>query len=303
MKRFVSVGECMVELAPSSEAGLYAMAFSGDTFNTAWYARGVLPADWTVDYVTAVGCDGVSGRMLDFARDSGIGTGHVARIEGRTLGLYLIELKEGERSFVYWREQSAARLLAEDPARLAAAFSGADVVYFSGITLAVIGAEGRSNLLSEVRRARAAGALAVFDPNLRPRLWPDTEAMCAAVMEAAAVCDIALPSFDDEAQHFGDADPEATASRYAGAGASMVAVKNGGGAVLVRGRLGDSLFEPDPVAEVVDTTAAGDSFNAGFLAAHLDRAPDRAAAEAGAKLAGKVIGGRGALVRAARDGT
>ncbi len=286
----------MLELAPAAQAGLYGTAFSGDTFNTAWYARHALPSEWSIDYLTGAGDDAVSERMLGFMTDSGIGVGHVVRVPGRTVGLYMIELQDGERTFIYWRGESAARRLADDTDALDRALAGADVIYFSGITLGILATAARARLLAAVGAARAAGSVVVFDPNLRPRLWPDTETMCAAITEAAAHCDIALPSHDDEAAYFGDADVAATAARYGRDGAGLVVVKNGAGEILVRQDGVIHRFTPPKVEAIVDTTAAGDSFNAAFLAAHLTGAPLGDAVAAGAALAGRVIGGRGALV-------
>jgi 2-dehydro-3-deoxygluconokinase len=299
VSRIVSIGECMVELAPTGDAGTFRMGFAGDTMNTAWYLRRRLPGGgaggWAVDYLTAVGTDGVSDRMVAFLAETGIGTGHIARRVDRTVGLYLIELGAGgERSFAYWRGQSAARTLASDPAALAVALGGARVAYLSGITLAILPEDDRARLLAALAAFRAGGGTVAFDPNLRPRLWPSGDAMCAAVMQAAAVADIALPSFEDEARWFGDADPAATLARYGGV--ATVVVKDGAGPVLWRDGAETGQHATAPVAEVVDTTAAGDSFNAGFLAARLTGAATAAAVSAGAALAARVIAGRGALV-------
>lgn len=294
-QRIICVGEAMVEMAPSAAAGDYRMGFAGDTLNTAWYVRRALAGDWAVEYLTAVGQDAVSDRLVGFIADAGVGTGHIARIAGRTVGLYLIELKDGERSFAYWRGQSAARLLAQDTGHLADAFDGAGIVYLSGITLAVLEGSGRANLYAALAEARAAGARVVFDPNLRPRLWADDATMCRVVMEAAALSDVVLPSHEDEATFFGDADVRATADRYADAGAGLVVVKNGGGEMLTRDGADYATHAPEVVARVVDTTAAGDSFNAGFLAAWVAGGDVAAAVRAGARLAAQVIGQRGAL--------
>lgn len=285
----------MVELAPQ-EGGLYAMGFAGDTFNTAWYARRTLPPGWQVAYFTAVGTDDVSDRMLGFMRDAGVETGHIARRPDRTVGLYMISLKGAERSFSYWRSVSAARTLADDEARLAAALDGVKLAYVSGITLGILDPGGRARLLLALGKARAAGTRVAFDPNLRPRLWPSDAAMCAAIMAAAEVSDIVLPSYEDEARYFGDTSAEATAGRYLAAGAGMIVVKDGPGEVLLA-REGHRLrHRPDPVHQVVDTTAAGDSFNAGFLAACLTGADEATALRKGSQLAARVIAARGALV-------
>ena len=80
------------------------------------------------------------------------------------------------------------------------------LVYFSGITLAILDAAARAALLAAARPRRgAAGSLIAFDPNYRPRLWPRREDAHAAIVEALAVTDIALPTFPDEQVLFGDA--------------------------------------------------------------------------------------------------
>ena len=298
-QRVVAIGECMVEMGPASEPGLFRMGFAGDTFNTAWYLRRRLPGDWRVDYLSAIGTDGISATMATFMEDAGIGTAHVARLPDATVGLYLIELKEGERSFAYWRGQSAARRLAEDGARLRAALDGAELAYLSGITLAILPPPDRARLLEALSDHRARGGRVAFDPNLRPRLWSSPAAMTGAVTEAARLADIALPSFEDDASAFGDADPEATARRYAALGVREVVVKNGAGrmAALVDGAW--SAHDPVPAPEVVDTTAAGDSFNAGYLARRLGGGTVGEALASGSTLAARVVGGRGALVEGA----
>ena len=284
--RVVCIGECMVELAPAG-GGLLRQGFAGDTFNTAWYLKRLRPG-WTVDYVSRVGTDAISGDMLGFMAAAGIGTDHVARVADRTVGLYLISLDKGERSFSYWRGQSAARGLADDPAALTAALAGAGLAVFSGITLAILTPERRAVLLAALREC---GAVVAFDPNMRPRLWADRGEMADWVARAAAVADIVLPSFDEEQALHGDATPEVTLARYAGLGVPLVVVKNGGGRMRATG----ATFDPAPV-QPVDTTAAGDSFNAGFLAAHLDGALRVDALAQGAALAARVIQQLGALV-------
>ncbi|WP_246735846.1 sugar kinase [Agrobacterium sp. a22-2] len=292
----MTIGECMVELAPR-EDGAFNRNFAGDTFNTAWYLRHALPAETPVHYCSALGTDRISERMLGFMRQAGIGTDRIRRIADRTVGLYMIELDKGERSFIYWRDRSAAKLLAEDREWLAVAVAGKSLLLFSGITLAILSDDHRAILLEVLAKARADGASIAFDPNMRLRLWPDAETMRRAVTQAAEVADVVLPSFDEDSPNFGDASPEDTIARYFKAGASTVVVKNGAGRVFARhAQEGAVTFDPQPVTDVVDTTAAGDSFNAGFLAARLSGAPMVEAIAKGAALSARVIRQRGALV-------
>ena len=295
-RHFLAIGECMVEMAPAGDDGLYRLGFAGDTFNTAWYARRMFGGGWEIAYFTAVGEDDLSRQMTGFITEAGISTGFIRAVPGRSVGLYLIRLKDGERSFAYWRSDSAARRLAADPAVLGQALGSADAVYFSGITLAILPRQDRAALLDAIAAARARGATVAFDPNLRPLLWEDPDTMRQTIMTAAGMSDILLPSFDDEAQAFGDAGPADTARRYGEAGAPLVVVKNGPGEVVSRSGGAIARYAPARVATVVDTTAAGDSFNAGFLARYLETRDLPASIAAAAALAAKVIQSHGALV-------
>lgn len=293
--RFVSIGECMVEMAPADQTATFRMGFAGDTFNTAWYMRRLRP-DVQTRFLTRVGTDAVSDAMLAMMNEAGIDTGHVGRSTERSVGLYLISLNNGERSFSYWRDRSAAKLLADDAAALEAATNDADLIYLSGITLAILDQAGRDTLFDVLKSARAKGKTIAFDSNLRLRLWPDAKTMCDTIMQAASLSDIVLPSYDDEVDFFGDADIQATAQRYLDCGATTVIVKNGGGAIFYscEGQTGE--VTPPAATQIVDTTSAGDSFNAGFFAG-LDRVQSMETLLLSASnVARQVIGAKGALV-------
>ena len=293
-KRVVSVGECMIELS-GGEGGQYRMGFAGDTLNCIWYARARLPADWATDYVTALGDDGYSAEMRAYLDRHGIGTGHIQTIPGRRPGLYMIQQKDGDRHFTYWRETSAAKLMAEDRDALPRAFEGADLVYFSGITLAILAPRARGRLLKAIVGARKAGALIAFDPNARPALWRSRDVMGSTHTVAAGLADIVLPTFPDEKATFGDASAEATAARYLGLGVREVAVKDGGEPAIIATPERREIV-PATAGTMVDATGAGDSFNGAYLAARLQGAEPVEAARAAHKVAGVVIGHRGALV-------
>ncbi|SPF80952.1 sugar kinase [Pseudoprimorskyibacter insulae] len=291
--RFLAIGEAMVELSVAQD-GSYQRGFAGDTLNTAWYVRAALGGG--AGFMTSIGQDALSDQMLAFIAGAGIDTARIRRHPSRTVGLYMISLNSGERSFSYWRDSSAARTLADDRAGLAAALSGAEMLYFSGITLAILAPVRRMALLEALQTCRNAGATVAFDPNLRPRLWTCTEEMVETINIAAGYADIILPSFDDEAAAFGDQTIEATAQRYASAGAREVMVKNGGGAMCVLSQ-GQVTHVPAMGAVTpVDTTGAGDSFNGGYLAARLQGISPIDAVRAGHETARRVVMHPGGLV-------
>ena len=295
MKQFIALGEAMLELS-SAEEELWKMGIAGDTLNTLWYARSALSTDWQTSFATAVGRDFLSQKMRDFLDENGIGTDRIILHPNRVIGLYAIHLEAGERHFTYWRERSAARCLAEEPERLDRLLQGADMLYFSGISLAILPAEGRENLLRAVAKISAQGGRVAFDSNYRPALWENLDAARKNIKAAARLADFLLPSFEDEAACFGDADPMATLERYREWGAKSIIVKNAGEPIhyFHAGHRGDS--GPLPWHQPIDSTAAGDSFNGAFLAAILEGSTLSEAINRGHQLAIKVISHKGALI-------
>lgn len=291
--RFLAIGEAMLELSEQAPP-LWAMNVAGDTFNTAWHVKRRLGQGAEVAYLSCLGTDPFSDRIAGFIAGSGVDTRFIRRDPGRSPGLYAISLKDGERSFTYWRDRSAARLLADDPAALDAALGWADMAYLSGITLAILAPEARGRLFAALETARQRGLRIAFDPNIRPRLWEDAATLRATIQQAAALADLVLPSFEDEAQHFGDADLESCARRYGAADGREVVVKNGGSDVLIAIGGQQSRHTLAPVTPV-DTTGAGDSFNAGWIVARSQGLPPETCLAMAHDLAKAVISRRGAL--------
>jgi 2-dehydro-3-deoxygluconokinase len=299
--RVASVGECMVELRHRSAVELD-LAYGGDTLNTAVYlarlarARGV-----AVDYVTALGDDAYSAGMLSAWQAEGVGTELVARLPGRLPGLYTIRVDErGERSFTYWRSNAAARDMLKDgrAERVGKALTGYALLYLSGITLSILDPPQRRALLAIADRVRAAGGRVAFDSNYRPVGWPERDAAQRAFDEFLTRTDVALPTLEDERALFGVPDASALADRLHRQGAGEVAVKLGPAGCFLSSAAFTGSVPATPVGEVVDSTAAGDSFNAGYLAARLLGAAPEAAARLGCTLAARVIAHRGAIIPA-----
>jgi len=288
------IGECMVELA-QVEAGLFRRGFGGDTLNTALYLSR-LGVD--ASYVTALGDDPLSEGMLAAWRAEAIATSEVLRLAGRVPGLYMIERDgHGERSFLYWRDRAPARDYFDraDDATLER-LAGFDWLYFSGISLSLYGETGRAKLREVLAAARQRGGRVAFDGNYRPRGWSDQDAARRAFDAILPLVDLALPTLEDEQALFGDADADACLARLQRAGIKEIVVKRGplGCIIDADGAVHD--LPPPQVVQPVDTTAAGDSFNAGYLAARIKGASPSAAAHSGHRLAGAVIMAPGAVI-------
>lgn len=295
MTRIVSIGECMIELS-GREGATWQQGFAGDTLNTLWYLRALSPSSTRTDYVSAFGDDPFSREQIAFLDENGIGIAESPVIVGRVPGIYAIALdKDGERSFTYWRRFAAARCLADDRRALAASLHGAGLIYFSGITLAILDDHARGELLSMIETARANHAVVAFDPNYRPRLWPDRDQARAAIRAGYAAASIVLPTFDDEKALFGDAAPAETVERIRHHGPGEIVVKCGDAAALVAVDMGLTPVAPMAV-DPLDTTGAGDSFNGGYLAARLAGRNPTDAARFAHSIAAMVIRHYGALL-------
>lgn len=299
MKRIAAIGECMLEL--SAQESAWNLGFAGDTFNTLWMLKGCLAASIEADFVSAFGTDPFSTRQTAFMASHGIGKAASPIIEGARPGLYAISLSaNGERSFTYWRADSAARRLAEDPDSLSLSLANRDLIYFSGISLAILTPNGREAVLHAIKAARGAGALIAFDPNFRAQLWASRQDARDAITAGLACAHIVLPTFGDEQALFGDTDLAETANRIARSGPHEIVVKNGEHGCLVvacNGNAGVSI-PSRTVAKVLDTTGAGDAFNGAFLAARLSGKDPQTAAAIAHALAAESVQISGALMKA-----
>jgi 2-dehydro-3-deoxygluconokinase len=295
-KRAICVGEAIVELARGDD-GRFALASGGDTFNTAVYlARAGIPTA----FASALGDDPYSDAIVSLAAAEGIGTDMILRATGRLPGLALIDHDaQGARRTHAWRDAAPARELFELPnwSRVAESLTAARLIYFSGITLSLYSNIGLGRFLAAVELARGKGAKVAFDGNFRPRGWKgDLSRTRTVFAEALKRVDIALPAYDDEAVLWGDPSPDATIERLQAFGVGEIVVKNGPNSALVAtSSHRDAVPVPDVVVPV-DPTAAGDGFNAGYLAARLNGRGPVEAASAAHKLAGDVIRHRGAIV-------
>ena len=268
MKTFISIGECMLELS-AMQKDLWRMSVAGDTLNTAWYARACLSNNWHVSFATKIGNDGMSSKVIDFLNENNIGTDRIYHDSSRTIGLYAIHLNNGERNFTYWRENSAARLLANDQKILKSMLKDSNLVHFSGITLAILPPEGREKLLQILGELRKKGTIISFDPNIRFKLWDSLDLAKYTISKGACLSDIILPSFEEESKCFGDNKPIDTINRYKELGTNIIVVKDAGSSIYGKDKFSQLTCVEIKKKQLVDSTGAGDSFNGVFLASYI----------------------------------
>jgi 2-dehydro-3-deoxygluconokinase len=297
VRRIACLGEVMIEMVEDGQ-DRPRLNVAGDTYNTAVYLKRLMKRDdVSVSYITALGSDRFSTKILTALEQHNIETAQIEIRPDHAPGLYMVNTApDGERSFSYWRSESAARTLFQKPGKIGLdVLAGFDFVFLSGISLAVLRPDVRHELTDALALFRAKGGIVVYDSNHRPRLWEDSATARAANMAIWAQTDIALPSVDDEMALFDETDEHQVLSRLAGVNATFGALKRGPLGPKALG--GADIDQPyTPVAKVIDTTAAGDSFNAGFLAGLIDGQPMGAALLQGHTLSSKVIQQQGAII-------
>jgi len=288
--RIVCIGEAMVEL--TQHHGRWDVHYGGDTLNTALHLTRL---GHDVAYLTALGGDPFAGRMRSAWGREGMDITLVLAIPERTTGLYCVDTDErGERHFHYWRGESAARQVfeAEGIDLAVEAAREADLLFFSLISLAILPEDGRERLLGLAGDVHARGGKVAFDSNYRPRLWENPGAARMWRDKAAAISDFALPSVEDEERLGITGGAEAVRAHWQACGSGEVAVKLGArGCLLPDG----SLLEPQAQLAALDTSGAGDAFDAGYLACRLRGSSAEEAARAGQALAGWTVMRHGAI--------
>lgn len=292
MTAIACIGECMIELTQGRGSEL-SRGYGGDTLNTAVYLARL---GARVDYVTALGDDPFSNEMVEGWQSEGVGTSRVVRIAGKLPGLYAIRTSEGgERSFYYWRNNAAVRMLLDLPQtdELLAALASYDLIYLSGITLSLYDDAGRGRLVAALRHARVGKTRIAFDTNFRIRGWPAIDAARRAYDEMLSVADIVLASTEDLTSLYGRQSEVEFLNLLK---ADEAVLKLDAPICIVRADGIEHRVEANPASSVVDTTAAGDSFAAAYLVARLTGRSPVEAARAGHRLAGVVVGHRGAII-------
>ena len=272
MSKIAVIGEVMIELSPQhcEINSQFRLGFAGDSFNTAIYLARLGTA---ASYITRLGDDNYSDDIVSFLINEGIGTELIDQVAAERPGLYLINnFDNGEREFHYWRGQAAVKKLfsnAESQKHLFHSLQKFGYIYLTGITLAVIQPEARLALFKFLNQFKQQGGKIIYDSNYRPLLWKDLEETQTTAREILSLCDIAILTLEDEQLIWGENEIKDYLNFYRTFNISEVIIKRGAKPTLAL--TSDINFEVEvpKVDNVTDTTAAGDSFNAGYLNARL----------------------------------
>ncbi len=296
--RAICIGECMVELRQAGE-GLYGRAFAGDAYNTAVYLKRSAP-DLDVQFLTATGDGTLSRDMRTAWAAEGVGDALAYRVRGAEPGLYMIELDAaGDRTFHYWRSASAARSWLRELVKAGGAnkLAGADLVFLSAISLAILSDEDRAEAVTLIASLKGRVGKIAFDTNLRAALWRDMFAARTAIEPMLRVADTVRASRDDAKALFGEDNPKLQVEALRGCGARELVLTLDAAGCIQAGEGGETVL-PAPATMVKDTSGAGDSFNGAYLAARLAGRSPLDAAHAGLNLAARVVTWPGAVVPA-----
>ena len=292
----ICAGECMLELSFLNRN--HQPKYSGDAINFGIYLKRISPLS-NVRFFSSVGYDRLSNDMIAYLKRESIDTQLVFRTRNKTVGLYMIDTDSmGERTFNYWRSDSAAKRLitSSDKEVLKQALRKANYFYFSGITLAILNKQSKSKLLAMAENIRAEGKNVIFDPNFRPTLWRNQNEAKAFTQKAYSIANIILSSSNDEKALFDLSSTEEIKKHLASYPASEIVLTSGQDNILILYQDNWTEVKPQKAKEVVDTTSAGDAFNAGYLAARDSGLPPVEAVRQGSSLAAKVVASEGAII-------
>ena len=295
------IGECMIELSGTA-FGSMIQSYGGDTLNAATYLSRISKSDIDTHFISALSNDQISEKMKKVWKNDGVLTDLVMTDPLHSTGLYMIEVDEnGERSFSYWRDNSAAKHMMHHPdfGKIIDHLHHFDFIFISGITLAILSDADKVEFVKLLKSLKKnKNTQIIFDSNYRPKLWGSKETVKSTYREILEISDLALITFDDEKEIWDDVDVEQTARRSVKMGVKTVIVKDGenGSYILERNNEQIKHVPTIKVNNVIDTTSAGDSFNAGFLSGYIKGLSLEDCCERANKIAGVVIQHKGAII-------
>jgi sugar/nucleoside kinase (ribokinase family) len=212
-------------------------------------------------FIGKVGDDAFGRFLADTLRQNGVDVSQVKYSEFRTALAFVSIAEDGERHFMFYRRPCADAMLEEVDID-SGYISQAKVLHFGTVGLSE--SPSREATLKAVEYARESGVKVSFDPNIRFHLWPkDPDEIRDEVIAVAKSSDIFLPS-REEAEFLVGMDPAQALEEFLSWGPGTVGIKLGRDGCLV-GQGEQRVEAPGIAAEALDTTGAGDGFDAGFI--------------------------------------
>ena len=285
----VGIGECLAEFSFIGD-GNYSLGYSGDVLN-ALAAAGRLGL--STGLITAIGDDPFLSGLVDILDEEHIDLSHAPILKGKPNGVYFVYVNEsGGPSFHFLRKDSAAResFVCQPLSEIIDYVLSARALLFSSIPLAVM--KEREKIF-EMLAAVKGKTIIAFDLNVRRALWPDFQDLISMFSLLAPLVDVLFVTNEDDEILFGPRDMRDAMDDYKQRGFQQVIIRRGGDSTLAFAD-GESFQGPVPrVASIVDTTGAGDVFNAGYIAAMLRGHPAYECAALGNATAAASVDSRG----------
>jgi len=256
----LSAGEALIDMLPRhSTAGepCFAPYAGGAVMNTA-IALGRLGS--ISGFLSGISTDLMGAVIKSTLHESRVSVEYSV-FSDRPTTLAFVTLTDGKASYAFYDENTAGRMLkiADMPVLPATVHT----LFTGGIWLAV---EPCGTAFEALMAREAVSRVAMIDPNVRPGFVQDRAAYTARIDRMIGMADIVKLSDEDAEWLYGQVDARAILAK----GAKVVLITEGAkGATAYTARGKVSVAAPQ--IRVADTVGAGDTFNAGFLAA-LDRA-------------------------------
>ncbi|WP_240665894.1 sugar kinase [Agromyces sp. LHK192] len=256
----LTIGESMALVASTSgelsEGAPLTLGVGGAESNVAIGAAALgIHATWS----SRVGADPLGELVVESIRRRGVDTTHVEVDPARSTGLMVKQSAPTGSKVLYYRAGSAASALSPHSLdRLPAT----RVVHMSGITAAL--SSSARELVAQVTAGALAPAVASFDVNFRPALWPSRDDAAPVLLALAQSAHIVFVGRDEAEALWGT--PTAEAIRELLPDVAHLVVKDGAIEAVEFAGL-ETTRLPAQVVEVVEPVGAGDAFAAGWLAA------------------------------------
>ena len=289
-----SIGEAMIEIS-NIKNSLYNQSFAGDTLNFCNYLD---KKKLNAFFLSAIGKSEINQSLLDFVKSKNISTKYIKQINQFEVGLYLIKNKDnGEKQFFYWRDESAAKQYFNniDFINLYKELKNFDYIYFSGITLSIIHISKLNNFIKLLKLLKSKKIKIVFDFNIRPSRWnkKNLNIFLDSVLKFVDICFLSGEDMNYWKNKNNIKSYEQIVRKYKLK--HSIFRKNAKFTYVFLNKT-RYVFKNKLLKTVVDTSGAGDGFNAAYLSNFIVNNDPVLALKAGSSLGSKIVMKKGAIV-------